>query len=753
MQDGEGTRTSVAAAQIALEDKHLEVLYRRLDAVRVEVEQRLANARRDPITGTPGSRSERDALVSMHEQRLAVLNGVDDRLCFGRLDMADEATRYVGRIGLADAASNPLLMDWRADAAGVFYQATAANPQDVVRRRHIATTARRVTGVDDDILIMDALTDATRDTVTGHDSLLTALDAARTGHMRDIVSTIQAEQDRIIRSEMRGVVVVQGGPGTGKTVVALHRVAYLLYAHRDRIARSGALIVGPNRGFLEYIDRVLPALGETGVLMRTVGQLYPGIETSLHDSPAVAVLKGDIRMADLIKAGVRARQRFPAAPIELRVDSSTVALLPTDVAGAMRRARDSRKPYNEARSVFVKDLLNRLAGRLAKTLRINMDDDSRVDLTADLRDSRDVRREVNLCWMPVTPEQFVRDLFADPIRLAALGNWLSESDVADLVRPGDSPWTISDISLLDEAAELLGEYDPASGAATAADAAQRKLDVAYAREVLSGSGPAAKMMTAEQLADRYASTESLAPTAERAAADRQWIFGHVVVDEAQEVSAMEWRMLMRRCPSRSMTIVGDPAQTSSAAGVGSWNDALWPYVQDRWRIEQLTINYRTPALIMRVAGDVLVAGGIHDTPPNSVREGEWAPLAVDLAAPHAPTLADLVAFERNLIMHGTIALVCDESVRELAQDAVTLAMSATTNNTDVDVEVRVCSVSDVKGLEFDSVLLFDPSRIVDNSIRAPQDLYVAITRPTQRLVVAHSGSLPDLLVIPQDLAH
>lgn len=753
MQDGEGTRTSVAAAQIALEDEHLDLLYRRLDAVRIEVEQRLAKARRDPITGTPGSRSERDALVSMHEQRLAVLNGVDDRLCFGRLDMADEATRYVGRIGLADAASNPLLMDWRADAAAVFYQATAANPQDVVRRRHIATTARRVTGVDDDILIMDALTDATRDTVTGHDSLLTALDAARTGHMRDIVSTIQAEQDRIIRSEMRGVVVVQGGPGTGKTVVALHRVAYLLYAHRDRIARSGALIVGPNRGFLEYIDRVLPALGETGVLMRTVGQLFPGIETSTHDSPTVAVLKGDIRMADLIKAGVQARQRVPAVPIELRVDSSTLTLLPTDVAGAMRRARDSRKPYNEARSVFVKDLLNRLAARLAKTLRINMDDDTRVDLVADLRESRDVRREVNLCWMPVTPERFLRDLFSDPIRLAALGSWLSESDIAALVRPADATWTIGDISLLDEAAELLGDYDPANAAAVAADAAQRKLDVAYAREVLSGSGPAAKMMTAEQLADRYASSESLAPTAERAAADRQWIFGHVVVDEAQEVSAMEWRMIMRRCPSRSMTIVGDPAQTSSPAGVGSWSGALWPYVQDRWRIEQLTINYRTPARIMRVAADVLVAGGIHDAPPNSVREGEWAPVAVDLGAPDAPTLAKLVAIERNLIVHGTIALVCDETDHELAQGALTLAMAATTNTPDVDVEVRVCSVSDVKGLEFDSVLLFDPSRIVDNSIRAPQDLYVAITRPTQRLVVAHNGTLPDLLVIPQHQAH
>ena len=747
MPAGDSRTTAGAAAQIALEQAYVDGLYERLDEVRADVEARLAQVRIGPTAGTPGSRTERDALVSMHERRLATLNGVDDRLCFGRLDMLDGVTRYVGRIGLTDRTNDPLLMDWRADAAAAFYQATASSPGDVIRRRHIASSGRRVTGVDDDVLIIDALSNTTRDSVTGHDALLTALDSARTGHMRDIVSTIQSEQDRIIRSDLRGIVVVQGGPGTGKTVVALHRVAYLLYARRDVIARSGALVIGPNNGFLTYIDRVLPALGETGVLMRTIGQLFPGIDTSATDPAPVVVLKGDPRMAGLLRAAVLARQRVPGSARVLQVDRSTVTLLPSDVSASFRRARDSHKPYNEARVVFVKDLLNRLADRLAKSLHLDIGDDTRANLVEDLRDSREVRREVNLCWMPTTPQQFLQRLLADPAALAAAGGWLTKADVAALTRPTNSPWTTSDIPLLDEAAELLGEYDPHAHAKTAAAAAARRRDIEYAREVLANSGAAKRMITAEQLADRYAEDEILAPVAERAAHDRQWVFGHLVVDEAQELSAMDWRMLMRRCPSRSMTIVGDPAQTGSPAGVDSWSAALAPYVRDRWRLEQLTINYRTPALIMDLAVAVLRAGGIPDDPPTSVRPGRWPPVVVDLSQPSAPTLGQIVTSERQIIGEGTVAIVCDQSDR----DAAWAAVSLTTANRGDDaggtagVEANVYSVSDIKGLEFDTVILFNPSRMVEASLRPAQDLYVAITQPTQRLVIANRGPLPDLL--------
>ncbi len=731
----EGDMGARTHRQLALEQECIDVLYRRLDAVREGVQRRLEQAQHDPITGTPGSRSERDALVTMHEDRLRILNGVDDRLCFGRLDLIDGATRYIGRIGLFDEANNPLLMDWRADAAAAFYQATAAVPQDVVLRRHIATAARRVTGVDDDVLMLDALTDASRETVTGHDSLLTALDSARTGRMRDIVSTIQAEQDRIIRSELRGILVVQGGPGTGKTVVALHRVAYLLYAHRDRIARSGALIVGPNSGFLSYIDKVLPALGETGVLMRTLGQLHPGVDTDIRDSPEVAGLKGDIRMAAAIKAAVCQRQRVPASPINLLLDGTRLVITPADVAAAIRRARDTRKPHNAARVVFVKDLLNRLAGRLARSLRINTDDDNRLDLIADLRENKDVRREVNLCWMPLSAERLLSDFYEDATTIAELAGHLSYDEQTALQRPRGSPWTLSDVALLDEAAELLGEYNPDAARQSAAAAAQRASDVAYAREVLASSGTAAKVMTAEQLADRFGETASFADVAERAAADREWSFGHVVVDEAQELSAMDWRMVMRRIPSRSMTIVGDPAQTGSAAGVGSWDDALRPYAVDRWRLKQLTINYRTPTMIMRSAAEVLAAGGVSSQTPRSVRDGRWPPQVIALPDSSVARLAALIADEEALVAGGTVAVITSVADLQRARAAAQ----------DRD-RVTVCTVTDVKGLEFDSVIMVEPAAIVEGSARPPQDLYVAMTRPTQRLVIAHTQPLPSLLV-------
>ena len=262
------------------EQRHVDVLYERLDELRGASERALDRARRAPTAGTPAARSERDAFATLHARRLSQLRGVEDRLCFGRLDLLGGERRYVGRIGLADDEHRQLLVDWRAPAAEPFYRATAVAPEGVVRRRHLSTTARTVTGVEDEILDLDAF-DADRDgpSVAGEGSLLLALGEARTGHMRDIVATIQAEQDRVVRAAAAGVLVVEGGPGTGKTAVALHRTAYLLYTLRDRIAGGGVLVVGPNARFLDYIDRVLPALGEAdATVLVTPGRLYPGVD-------------------------------------------------------------------------------------------------------------------------------------------------------------------------------------------------------------------------------------------------------------------------------------------------------------------------------------------------------------------------------------------------------------------------------------------------------------------------------------------
>lgn len=742
-----GDSSDATSRQLAIEQAHLDLVYQRLDEIRDAAAVRLARAVSDPIAGTPGSRTERDALVQLHGRRVKELDTVDERLCFGRLDLLEGARRYVGRIGLSDAQQNPLVMDWRADAAAPFYRATASEPAGVVRRRNIATANRKVTGLDDDVLMIDALTDETRETVTGNDSLLTALDSARTGHMRDIVSTIQAEQDIIIRSDSRGVLVVQGGPGTGKSVVALHRVAYLLYDQRDRIARAGALVVGPNDDFLGYIDKVLPALGETGVVLASLGTLYPGIKAADLDSNDVAHIKGQAFMAEVIAKAVANRRRVPVATIRLRVDGVELSISPRDVEASIRRARDTRKPYNRARTTFAKDMLNRLANQLADKLHLNIEPETVQGLIADLRDDKNVRREINLCWMPRTPEQLLTELFARPELLAAAAPNLTPEQRSLLFREPGAPWTVSDVALLDEAAELLGELDVSTTGAGSGDNGERAREIAYAAATLADSGAAAKMITAEQYVDRFAGSAEFAPVAERASADRTWAYGHVVVDEAQELTPMQWRVVMRKCPSKSMTVVGDPAQRSAPGSALNWHDALNPGVQDRWRLTELTINYRTPQAIMETAARVLRAGGGEDTTPQSVRPGRWPVVVAELASHDgwSTSVADLLAEEAALIGSGTIAVIVGPShiaaIDELINDASTQVPEL------VNGAVRITrhSMASVKGLEFDGVVVLEPHDALEGSANPVHDLYVAMTRPTQRLTIATSNEMPDFL--------
>ncbi len=335
--------------EVVLEQSYVDRLYARLDVLRARVAAELASVRRSGPSGTHQNRSERDSFAGLHEQRLSQLEAVEDRLAFGRVDLRDGTRRYIGRLGLSDDEQTQLLVDWRAPAAREFYQATAASPGDVVRRRHLATRGRSVTGVEDEALDLDSMDQTQRSSLTGEGALLAAVGAHRTGRMGDIVATIQAEQDQVIRSELAGPLVVQGGPGTGKTAVALHRAAYLLYTHRERLDRSGVLIVGPNPLFLRYIEQVLPSLGETGVVLSTAAELYPGVTGGHEPRADVAALKGDLRMAAVLARAVRARQRVPDGPRVLAVGSQRLTLTPADVAAARARARRSRKPHNSAR--------------------------------------------------------------------------------------------------------------------------------------------------------------------------------------------------------------------------------------------------------------------------------------------------------------------------------------------------------------------------------------------------------------------
>ena len=732
-------------AEVAHEQSYVDVLYARLDRLRARTAQELAEVRRVGPSGTPQNRSERDAFATLHELRLAQLEAVEDRLAFGRLDLHSGDRRYIGRLGLSDDEQTQLLVDWRAPAARTFYQATAAAPQDVVRRRHLATRGRRVTGVEDEVLDLDSLSEGDRSTLAGEGALMAAVGARRTGRMHDIVATIQAEQDRVIRSDLAGVLVVQGGPGTGKTAVALHRAAYLLYTHRDRLARSGVSLVGPNPLFLRYIEQVLPSLGETGVVMSTAADLFPGVSGVPEGEDDVAALKGDVRMARVIAKAVRDRQRVPDAPRKVVVDGTVLELRPETVAAARSRARRTRKPHNHAREGFLKDLLDHLAGELARAHGNELDPDLKADLIADLRDSPDVRRELNLCWMPLTAEQVLTDLFADERRLANAAPDLTPAERALLRRDRGAEWTVADVPLLDEAAELLGDLATTDRAAEAAARAQRAEDLANARAALMNVDTAIRP-SAEQIADRFAETGPSLTVAERAESDRTWAYGHVVVDEAQELSPMMWRLLMRRCPSRSMTLVGDVAQVGSVAGASSWGSVLDRYVAGRWRMEELTVNYRTPAQVMRLASATLAAAGISAPTPDSVREGDSPPAAV----PATPSelddvLVDAVRGELACLDGGRLAVVTVDGAEGRLAGVLGAGLPAGTvghGRTTLDNPVSVLGVSAVKGLEFDGVVVVEPARILRASVRGANDLYVALTRPTQRLLVVHTEPLP-----------
>ncbi|HEY2288860.1 MAG TPA: helicase, partial [Streptosporangiaceae bacterium] len=442
------------------------------------------------VGGTPQARTERDAFSATYRQRLAQLDAAGHGLCFGRLEFNDGELRYIGRIGIHSDSDDyvQLLMDWRADAARPFYLATAASPGDVRVRRHIRTRDRKLISFDDEVLDL-ATADPTRhEGLTGESALLAALNASRTGTMSDIVETIQAEQDHIIRSPMDGILVVQGGPGTGKTAVALHRAAYLLYTYRRQLEKRGVLVVGPNSTFLRYIGEVLPSLGETSVLLSTMGDLYPGITATGTESPQAAAIKGQLGMTRVIAAAIRDRQQAPRQSIRLTIDHRPLTLPAGAVAQARDRARRSRRPHNLARAVFAREIVNALTTEFVAQLGHNvlggpnlLGHEDVDELRAELRAEPGVRAAIDRLWPVLTPEQLIGGLLTSKRRLAAAGTTLSPAERDALLRDRDAGWTPADVPLLDEAAELLGEDERAKKAERDR---RRRLQEAYAQGVL-----------------------------------------------------------------------------------------------------------------------------------------------------------------------------------------------------------------------------------------------------------------------------
>ncbi|WP_067570525.1 HelD family protein [Nocardia acidivorans] len=765
------TSDAKTTADLEREQQHLTLLYERLDGMREYAQRRLRTVLLE-TGGTPQARSERESFTQLYSEDLSKYDAAEHGLCFGRIDLAPEAEdggganangsggeaekRYIGRIGILDESADyeTLLLDWRAPLARPFYLATTAAPDGVTRRRHIRTRNRKVTSVNDEYLDLET---ARRDGVINGDggvgsesALLAALNAARTGHMNDIVETIQSEQDAIIRSEHKSVLVVQGGPGTGKTAVALHRAAYLLYTYRQQLDKAGVLIIGPNSTFLDYIGQVLPSLGETGVLLSTIGDLYPGVRATLEDSLRAGELKGSLDMLEVLKKAVREWQEIPKNPIRLHFDGRELTLDRRIVTKARGRARSSRRPHNLARPIFAAGVVDALTDQLAEIIgsdplggRNLLSQTDLTEIRDEMRADADIQRAIAGLWPLLTPQDVLGGLWADPKRLASAAGHLSAEDRAELRRADSGEFSDADAPLLDELAELLGIDDSEERERSRRRWRAQIAEAQDALDILTGSAPqdledeldpellmAYDLIDASQLAERQ-QVRTSQTTAERAAGDRTWTYGHVIVDEAQELSEMAWRMVMRRIPNRWITAVGDVAQTGDPAGASSWQQVLEPYVAKRWKLTELTVNYRTPAEIMAVAADVLAEIDPGAAIPRSVRDSGFAPAAHRVTAGQ---LADEVArlVETEAAHPGTTAVIVPH---DLASKLAHLSVDS----------ARVLTVHEVKGLEFDAVILVEPQDILAESPRGMNDLYVALTRATQRLAVVHTEDLPAVL--------
>src|SRR4051812_16172700 len=719
------------------EQAHINHAYRRLDAMRANAEAMLREAFAQGA-GTHQALTERDVIVRTSLSRLEQLQLGREALVFGRIDQAaDNGNRpeafHIGRLAVSDEDQEPLVVDWRAPVAEPFYRATGRHPMGLVRRRHFLTDGRVVTGIEDEVFSPDGGT-GDEHALAGPGALLAALERSRSGHMRDIVATVQREQDEIIRAPLAGVLVVQGGPGTGKTAMALHRAAYLLYTHRFPLERQGVLVVGPNPLFLRYIEHVLPSLGESGADMTTVSGLVLDATVSGADRREAARGKGDPRMVQVIRRAVQDRQRPPPHDLTVGFGPPTLRMTAAESAALVASVRRRPGSHNARRRQVEALLFRRLHAsyeqaeeRIRRTgLRAARDDDPELDelapseavtpadLARDLRRHPDVVEALHRMWPVLSPQQLLHDLFGAPPLIALAGRrLLSEAELALLERPrsaalSDVPWTDADMPLLDEARAVLGTVRRRP-AAPRDDGGE------------NGRSP-----------------------------DDLRTYGHIVVDEAQDLSPMQLRMLSRRSLSGSMTIVGDVGQATGHWAPASWNDVLAHLPTRRGRkVVELTVNYRTPVEIMDVAGRVLAAAAPGMRPPDSVRSSGEEPVFVraDDGTGLGEAVAGAVRDELHELGSGTIAVICAPShvaALEAGLDAAGIEYGEP-NRTGLDAQVTLVPVDVVKGLEFDGVVVVEPARITGESPQGLRALYVALTRATHRLAVVHAEPLPAAL--------
>ncbi len=759
-------RTTAKQQAIAAEEAHLERVHDRVEELRRRADERALEAGADRSGSTFQARFERDVTAHHHASRAARYTFGDiESLAFGRLDLdaggGEPDTLHIGRVSVVDEDRDVLLVDWRAPASAAFYQATAADPMDVARRRTLVTRGPKVLDLDDEVLDAEAADRLGLTAVTGQGALLAALSRTRTGRMRDIVATIQGDQDRIIRAPASGTLIVSGGPGTGKTVVALHRVAYLLYGDRERFEGRGVLVVGPSRAFTEYTARVLPSLGEDRVVQRPLAAFAPtGIDIDGWDDLEVAAIKGRAELAELTRRLLAATR--PPLPPATRI---TVAGTTVEVSGAdLERLRtrllervavegSGERSYHARAAVADTSLVALLWRRWRDRHRAGggsaPDEHAETDFAAILDETAAVIMLRRCFWPPTTAERVLGPLARGEVDLVPLAEGLlSAAEVGQLRAAWDAAegWTIDDVALLDEVDTLLGPQAAASAEDTAA------------RPGTAGSGargPGARGSGTRHPADdggiRLLSDDLRVEVARPEVADPSYRdFAHVVVDEAQDLTPLQWRMIARRGPYASWTVVGDLAQRSRADDAG-WDEVAAAIGRREVVHRELGVNYRTPSEIALVARDVLRAAGSDPAGlPAAVREvGErpWLLRRRDLLAAVAQ-----VVVERLGARDGTLAVIVPAVERDPTDAAVRDAVRSAVGQLGDGSEQRmvVLDARTAKGLEFDDVVVLAPDVIAGSASGGAygtaiglRQLYVAVTRATRTLTLV---AAPDVRI-------
>jgi DNA helicase IV len=718
---------SVERAELEAEQQHVDRVYTRVEeaarsASRIAVDgrqrgqaQNVGRVRDEEQTGL----YERDVLVFAAARRIAELDAEHEGLVFGRLDSdqgdhseavstaAELDKLYVGRIGVRDEEYEPLVIDWRAPAAEPFYRATATDRLRVVRRRVLRNKGPRIVGLEDDLLAPERAPEDLP--VMGEGALMASLSRARGHTMRDIVATIQAEQDKAIRAPARGVTVIGGGPGTGKTVVALHRAAYLLYSDRRRFERGGVLVVGPSAAFMAYIERVLPSLGENTVSLKAVGELVDGVKATAVDDADVAAIKGSLRMRGLLSRA--ARDRVPGAPSTLRVfvGGATIELEANQLDNVRRNAL-RRTPRNRAAAEARKGLIAALWTRFPDDLRYGRyaDRESFGDIVTDLP----AYRSFFSAWWPVlTPDAVLRWL-GDARRAARWSRGdFSPAEIerlAEAIRSTDE-FTIADVALLDELNTVLGRAPVAEPG--------RNEEFDWLEGLSDGVN---EVLT---------TSERRARAAAAADADEPDDYAHVLVDEAQDLSPMQWRMVTRRGPQASWTIVGDPAQ-SSWPDPGEAQAAMDSMLQHLQRHTfRLSTNYRNSAEIYSFAGEVIRRELPDADLPDAVRRTGVEPEHRVFDARKVAEAAADAAGELLQLVEGTVGVIVPPKLRGQV-DSVLAELG--------DPRVVALSPLESKGLEYDAVVVVEPDRVVSDTLGGVRALYVVLTRATQRLITVNS---------------